>query len=177
MESAVIQRTPWFKRAFTYTPDVAQFPNILERLYGTPARLDERIGALPPDIRATRFGDAWSAQENAGHLLDLEEIWAGRLQDFLDGAETLRPADLTNRKTHEAQHNQHNTKRILNAFRAARLAFVARMEGLSAEEVKRTALHPRLKTPMRLIDLAVFVAEHDDHHLARIAEIVRHTRA
>jgi predicted short-subunit dehydrogenase-like oxidoreductase (DUF2520 family) len=30
----------------------------------------------------------------------------------------------------------------------------------------RTSLHPRLKRPMRLIDLCFFVAEHDDHHLA-----------
>ena len=27
---------------------------------------------------------------------------------------------------------------------------------------------PRLGTPMRLVDLAFFVAEHDDHHLAQI---------
>jgi|GEM_PF-4393916 len=35
-----------------------------------------------------------------------------------------------------------------------------------------TALHPRLKTPMRIVDLAYFVAEHDDHHLSRIRELV-----
>jgi hypothetical protein len=28
-----------------------------------------------------------------------------------------------------------------------------------------------LRTPMRLIDLAVFVADHDDHHLAAISEL------
>jgi hypothetical protein len=33
------------------------------------------------------------------------------------------------------------------------------------------ARHPRLGTPMRLIDLAYFVAEHDDHHLARLREL------
>jgi hypothetical protein len=32
--------------------------------------------------------------------------------------------------------------------------------------------HPRLKTPMRLIDHLYFVAEHDDHHHARIWELV-----
>jgi hypothetical protein len=36
-----------------------------------------------------------------------------------------------------------------------------------------SALHPRLKTPMRIIDLFLFVAEHDDHHLARITELAR----
>jgi hypothetical protein len=33
-------------------------------------------------------------------------------------------------------------------------------------------LHPRLKQPMRLVDHLYFVAEHDDHHLARIWEMI-----
>jgi hypothetical protein len=33
-------------------------------------------------------------------------------------------------------------------------------------------LHPRLKQPMRLVDHLYFVAEHDDHHLATIREMM-----
>ena len=33
-------------------------------------------------------------------------------------------------------------------------------------------LHPRLKQPMRLVDHLYFVAEHDDHHLAKIWEMI-----
>ena len=40
---------------------------------------------------------------------------------------------------------------------------------------QRGASHPRLATPMRLLDIAFFVAAHDDHHLARITEILRGT--
>jgi hypothetical protein len=36
----------------------------------------------------------------------------------------------------------------------------------------RTAVHPRLGAPMRLIDHALFVADHDDHHLAAITELL-----
>ena len=36
-----------------------------------------------------------------------------------------------------------------------------------------TARHPRLKKEMRVLDLAFFIAEHDDHHLARISELIR----
>lgn|GEM_PF-5393098 len=35
------------------------------------------------------------------------------------------------------------------------------------------ALHPRLGVPMRLIDLALFTVEHDDHHLAVISALRR----
>jgi hypothetical protein len=33
-------------------------------------------------------------------------------------------------------------------------------------------MHPRLKQPMRLVDHLFFVAEHDDHHLALIRELL-----
>jgi hypothetical protein len=39
---------------------------------------------------------------------------------------------------------------------------------LKDDQLLNTALHPRLKIPMRIVDLAYFVAEHDDHHLATI---------
>ena len=47
------------------------------------------------------------------------------------------------------------------------------LEGADASALERTARHPRLGTPMRLIDIAFFTAEHDDHHLARITELLR----
>jgi hypothetical protein len=43
---------------------------------------------------------------------------------------------------------------------------------LQDDQLLGTALHPGLKTPMRIIDLAYFVAEHDDHHLASIREMM-----
>jgi hypothetical protein len=42
---------------------------------------------------------------------------------------------------------------------------------LKEQDIYKTALHPSLKKLMRTIDLFLFVAKHDDHHLARITEI------
>jgi mannitol/fructose-specific phosphotransferase system IIA component (Ntr-type) len=39
--------------------------------------------------------------------------------------------------------------------------------------VTRSAQHPRINQPMRVIDMVVFTAEHDDHHVACIAELAR----
>jgi len=36
-----------------------------------------------------------------------------------------------------------------------------------------TSLHPRTKILMRIVDLCVFTAEHDDYHLARVTELKR----
>ncbi len=163
----------WFEREFALNLPLEMFPNVLERLRGTPARLEDRLRSLPKEILTRRDGDNWSIQEHAGHLLDLGELDLRRLNDYEAGLETLRAADLKNRKTYEANHNENSIENILAEFRAERSRFVQRLEDLDESFLKRTALHPRLKKPMRVIDLAFFIAEHDDHHLAKIAELIR----
>lgn len=117
-------------------------------------------------------GGKWSAQEHAGHLLDLEPLWMARVDDYLAGAVELTTADLSNRKTDEAGHNRRRIEEILAEFRKARLLLVDRVGGLEGALLARSIPHPRLKQPMRLVDHLYFVAEHDDHHLARIWELL-----
>lgn len=163
----------WFERRFALGLSPEAFPEIVERVRGTPARLEERIILVPAARYTARHDDAWSIQENVGHLLDLEPLWAGRLDDLLEGAQELRPADLQNRRTHEARHNDTAMGRLLAGFRAAREQVVRRLEDVSPADLSRTALHPRLRQPMSIVDLFFFVAEHDDHHLAAISALDR----
>ncbi len=149
------------------------FPNVIERLRGTPARLEELFRSVPADVATRRHDDTWSIQENAGHLLDLEALWMARVRDLESGKEELTAADLTNRQTWEKKHNEASLESILMSFRSAREEFVRVLESLDASIFDRAARHPRLGTPMRLMDLMFFVAEHDDHHLARITQLKR----
>jgi uncharacterized damage-inducible protein DinB len=168
----MIRTLAWFERDFSFDLPVWMYANVIERLRGTPARLEDRIGSLPVALLTRRAADQWSIQEHAGHLLDLGSLDLSRLDDYEAGRESLSPADLKNRKTYEANHNAREAADILNAFRAERAEFVRRLEQYDEELIRRTALHPRLKTKMRLLDFAFFVAEHDDHHLARINELI-----
>src|SRR5579871_3079994 len=163
----------WFERKFEFSFPVTQYPNLCVRLRGTPARLEEMMGHSARELLVHRPGDKWSAQEHAGHLHDLEPLWLARVEDFLRGGETLTVADLTNRKTDEANHNARPLAEILSAFRDARMRLANRAEALEPENFSRSMLHPRLKQPMRLVDHLFFVAEHDDHHLARIWELIK----
>jgi uncharacterized damage-inducible protein DinB len=168
--------TRWFERKFEPLKSHLSFTGTLERLHGTPIRLEELISRIPSELYCERIDDTWSMQENAGHLYDLEPLWLGRIQDFMQARETLRPADLSNRKTDEAGHHSKDIAKILADFRAARVQLVRAFEEMPEDRRTRTALHPRLKTAMLPIDLAFFVAEHDDHHLARIRELWRRYR-
>jgi len=164
----------WTERKFNFDYPSTKWPDLLERVRGTPARIEERVRGLPRDVLTRRRdGKGWSIQENIGHLLDLEDIHLRRIEEILAGEPLLVAADMTNRKTNEADHNATGIRELLVEFRADRANLVARIEGLAESDWVKSALHPRLKQPMRIVDIAYFTAEHDDYHLGRIGELIR----
>jgi len=169
-------KDPWFERKFDFAFPVGKYPDIVERLRGTPVRVEEMVRSIPPDFLTRRLDDTWSIQENVGHLITVERLWSGRLDDISAGKKTMREADLTNRATHEANYNTMPMDTLLASFRAKRSEFVARLDELDPEVFGCSAIHPRLQKPMRLVDLCLFAADHDDYHLARITELHRTLR-
>jgi hypothetical protein len=168
----MIKKQPWFERQFPLSLTASLLPVIVERLRGTPARVEERLTPLPETVLTRRSGTTWTIQENAGHLLDLEPLWQRRVEDLLQRQAELAAADLSNRRTHEANHNATPLATLLGDFRRAREALVARLDTVDEGAAAHVALHPRLRRPMNLVDHAHFVAEHDDYHLARISELL-----
>lgn len=165
----MVKQIPWIERKFNFA-DLHEglFPDIVERLRGAPARLDESVKGLSDEELSQKPGDKWSIKEEAGHLYDLEDLWSVRLKGLLSDKPELVPADMSNKKTHEAGHNTQTIEDLLSQFRTARQEFVNKLDALTEEQVLTFAIHPRLITKMRVIDLAFFAAEHDDHHLAVI---------
>ncbi|MFA8343811.1 MAG: DinB family protein [Rhodothermaceae bacterium] len=163
----------WFDRKFSFDIEVKTFPLIVERLRGTPARIDDRLRRLNPEFLTKRISDEWTIQENIGHLFDVENIWKVRLEDILEGKEFLTEVDLTNKITDDADHNEKDVSELLIPFQIRRNRLVEKLELVSDGQIEMSALHPRLKTPIRIIDLAFFVAEHDDHHLALVTRLLK----
>lgn len=161
----------WFERKFDFSFRAELMPNLLARLHGTPARLEELLQGSAHDTLIGKPGGKWSAQEHAGHLLEMEPLWLARLEDYVNGSDLLTVADLSNRKTDEANYNARELPGILASFRAERTKLLTRAGEVDPSLLTRTIPHPRLMTPMRLVDHLYFVAEHDDHHLARIWEL------
>lgn len=162
----------WFERKFEFTFPLELYPNLCMRLRGTPARLEEILRSASREVLLRKPAQKWSAQEHAGHLLDLEPLWTARVKDYLAGTSILTPADLKNQKTHQANHNARGSEEILRDFRTARSELLGAIEVMDPALFARAIPHPRLQQPMRLVDHLYFVAEHDDHHLARIWEML-----
>ena len=165
---------PWIEYRWSFDFPVGMFAAIRERLRGTPARLEESFRGMPAEIALERPAeDRWSPQEHAGHLTVVERLWRARLTDYLRGSPELTPADMANRATKGEDFNGRPLASILAVFRASRRQLLASLDGLTLEDAARTARHPRLDVPMRLVDLCLFAAEHDDHHLAAVHALVR----
>jgi uncharacterized damage-inducible protein DinB len=162
----------WYERKFAFSFPAEVYPNVCARLRGTPARLEELLRGRTREILVSKPQEKWSAQEHAGHLLDLEPLWRARVEDYVAGSAELTVTDLQNRKTDKANYNAQLLETILAGLRNARAKLLSRAGELDSSLFSQAIPHPRLKTPMRLVDHLYFVAEHDDHHLARIWELV-----
>ncbi len=162
-----MKQTKWFDRQFPIIRDNGLLPTIIERLEGTPARLVNKVKRID-FTKVIVTGDRWSIKKEIGHLLDLEPLWLERAIQIIKNVPELVAADLTNRKTNEAAHDERNVMELVAEFAANRQRFVDLLRNVTDEDLQKASVHPRLGTPMKLVDLAYFVAEHDDHHLARI---------
>jgi hypothetical protein len=162
-----LSRPPrWIERTFPAHLPIAMAPNVWTRIAGSIPRIqwhgDHAGGASEP-------ADAWSMAEHIGHLGDLEVLAHVRLDDFDAGRDTLHAADMSNTATKDANYRSQYIDDVVRRFIELRAITLERTARMSSAEWGRSALHPRLKTPMRVIDLMEFMAEHDDHHFAEMA--------
>jgi uncharacterized damage-inducible protein DinB len=165
---------PWIERKFSYDHlTEADFPSLVDRLRATPARIEDTVKDRPRELLTRRDGESWSIQEQIGHLLEVDALHDGRLDDYRAGASVLRPADMENKRTHAARYNDRKAEEVLAAFRGVRGRFVERLDAWEPGRRLAVALHPRLQQPMRVVDMLFFAVEHDEHHLARMTELAR----
>ena len=166
-------RIKWIERSFSFNYPVELYPEIIERVRGASARLDEYLNSAPAEILARRDGAHWSIQENAAHLFDLDALTLNRIEQYVAGVEVLHAADITNKATSAANYNNVSAESIARSFRERRIEVVNRLESLDPDMFARSAIHPRLNIPMRLVDFVFFEAEHDDYHFTRMNELLK----
>ena len=80
---------PWLERDFAFDTPWWMFPHVVERVRGGPPRLEEALRNLSGTELTERLGSVWSIQEEAGHLLDIEPLMSGRLDQFDPGCASV----------------------------------------------------------------------------------------
>jgi uncharacterized damage-inducible protein DinB len=161
----------WLEKQFNFDFPASKYVEYLQFLRETPEKIKALVRDIPKDILVRRDKDAWSIQENIGHFLTAESLFLGRLDDYKNDAPVLRPARFEDNPTDKADFNEKEIQWILDEFRVQREIYINRLDALKPEDFEKSILHPRLNKPMRLCDMLSFHAAHDEHHLARIAEL------
>lgn len=165
------QRQQWTDHVFPFGIDTGWSQNIRTRVADTPMRLRHHTNNLSTAQLTQQLSGQWSMQEHIGHLIDLETLHTGRLQQFAALVPELTAADMSNAATEAANHNTTSIADLLQHFSAARKKLLQTFDALSEASLQHEAFHPRLKIMMRPVDILFFAAEHDDHHLTTMLEI------
>jgi uncharacterized damage-inducible protein DinB len=161
----------WFDREFDLSFGPARYTAIYTQLKDAPQRLREAVNNLAPAKLEEKPDGKWSIKEQAAHLSVMEPLWRIRFLDIKARKPTLTVADLTNAATTDGGFNALSIDQLLTQFETQRTETLRLLDSIDALDTESTSLHPRLKQPMRIIDLAYFVAEHDDHHITIIKEM------
>ncbi len=112
----MVERTRWIDRRFNFDFPVGWFPCIIERLRGTPARLEEIINALPPEIltkvpiflRLLSYAEYLLKRSDAPHRLQypisekrMHTLDYGRFSDLAGGSFLERELRNVGRHQHQ----------------------------------------------------------------------------
>jgi hypothetical protein len=159
---------PWFERNLKFGYPIEMLPFYLERLNGTILRLKAKVKGISNEVLTHKQNNKWSIKQNIGHLAEVDLIANKRIDEMIACVSVMWPA------VFEPQdYNPWPIGEVLNFFETKRLQNISKYQSLTKEDLVKSSHHPRLKVPMTPVDLAWFDAEHDDHHLVKINEIIK----
>ena len=164
-----MKKLEWFERKFEFGLPVGMLPFYIERLQGTITRMEAKVIGVSEDILSDKLDGKWSVKQNIGHLAEVDEIAERRINEMITGVPTMSPAVFEPGK----DYNQQSVHEVLAYFLRNRTKNIERYNELDQDDLEKSSLHPRLRLRMTPVDLAWFDAEHDDHHLVRINEIIK----
>ena len=106
----------WTDRKFEFDSPVSVYTEQIHRLKNTPLVLEKLLKDIPKEILTKEPDEGWTIQQNAGHLISVDNLFIGRLDDYEKELEELRPADMTNEATEKMDYNTFDIKEILTRF-------------------------------------------------------------
>jgi DinB superfamily len=163
---------PWFERNLRFGYPSEMLPFFLERLCGTIIRIETKVRGVSNEMLSAKYDGKWSIKQNIGHLAEVDSIANKRIDEMTADVEVMSPAVFEPK-----DYNPWPIERVIDFFKTNRDWNLKKYQSLPESDLKKSSLHPRLKVQMTPVDLAWFDAEHDDHHLVKINEILkRHSK-
>jgi len=162
----MMRPVPWSQRELSFGRGLDELPVLMERARGTPHRLRALLQHRSPEALSLRLSGTWSVMEHLGHLIVLQDRFEERVTDFELRRTRLCVIDLSDQERMLAGQRVRSLGDVLEELHLKRKAFLRRVERLSRASLLHVASHPCKDRPMRPMDMLLWIAEHDDHHLA-----------
>jgi len=169
---AMMRPVPWTRRQLDYGRGVDELPVLIERVRGTTDRLRGLLQHRAPGSLGLRVSGRWSVLDHLGHLLALQDRFEERIADFEAMRPRLSPIDLQHQEVELDGHRLRRPGDMLEEFELKRKAFLRRVMALPAHCLEHASAHPCNGQPMRPMDMLLWIAEHDDHHLATMRALL-----
>jgi len=171
-----LRQRQWMERFFELHRPPEEIFELTARLRGTPARLAQAVAALAPRQLRYRARGKWSLHDHVSHLDHLEGLWCAHFDDFEAGAQHLRSVG-ENTWYRVPIDERPRIADLLNSFSRQRLALVSRLERMRGLILTKEATLPQRNATTTVPGYCFLIAEHDDHHLATIWELLNRSRS
>jgi len=163
----------WIEKTFSFNKTMDDFNTLALSLHQNPIYIQQLTAELNNDQLNRSLDSKWSIKEHIGHLSDLEILHSKRLDEFIAGEKLLSPADMSNKRTNEADYNKLSLEDLNTQFLTCRKEFLVKLKTVPSEALMRKAFHGRLNNDMKLLDMLYFMNEHDLHHIESIKNLIQ----
>lgn len=146
-----------------------EFRDNVRRLVEFPQHLSHIIGALTDAQLSFKPANEWSVIENIGHLIDIDELYVGRVDRILAEERPEFPRFDPDPIVATKGYQQMNGHTLLQQFIATRQATIDGLSTIEPDELDRAGVHA-VYGEMTLRRLVEQLANHDQKHLVQIHE-------
>lgn len=141
----------------------------IETLRAFPAQLQRIVTSLNDDQLHFKPANEWSVIENIGHLIDIDELYVGRVDRILAEERPEFPRFEPDPIVATKGYQQMNGHALLEQFIATRQATIDGLSTIEPDELHRAGVHA-VYGEMTLHRLVEQLVNHDQKHLVQIHE-------
>jgi hypothetical protein len=146
-----------------------EFHDNVRRLVEFPQQLSHVIAELTDAQLRFRPTNEWSVIENIGHLIDIDELYVGRVDRILAEDRPEFPRFEPDPLVVSKGYQQMNGHELIQQFIATRQATIDGLSTIEPDELDRAGMHA-VYGEMTLRRLVEQLANHDQKHLVQIHE-------
>lgn len=143
------------------------YRELIDNLSDTPAELQALLENYQP---SSSNDDEWGPREIVAHLVDIEVLSRGRINEILERPGAYLKAIDQEKLAAEHDYGSADLQQSLDTFASERAETLSRLMNLALRDWEQTGIHQE-RGEVSVEDLAESLVNHDAEHLATIRRL------